>query len=247
MIPGLSPIYHWTVTHAEAPIRLKVMTQKRWESVCCSLSPGFAHSLSFQSLSCPFSPSIVEQCPYPVNILFLHSLQRSLILPMAHIFLWLSGTYLWGKLPEANVILFLLSIAFQILHKWLASQLLLSRESTGGFYMERAERLGNSLKHDSQDVHPGKFVLSMEMNGGKLSDCSVFWIIVLMSELKKREVKGNDPLSYVFIQSALCLHSCLRYRKRLDPWPHGAYSLEAKTTRKYLKKTNKTNINSNKF
>lgn len=104
------------ITHTEAPVRLKVMTCERWESVCCSLSPDLDHSLSFQSLSCLFLPNIVEKYSYPMNSLFLHSLQRSLILPMARIFFWLPGTYLWVKLPEANVMLFLLSIASQSLH-----------------------------------------------------------------------------------------------------------------------------------
>lgn len=74
----------------------------------------------------------------PMNILPLR-VQRSLLFPTAHdIFVWLSGTYLWVKAPEANAIPFLLSIVFQSLLEWLTSQLLLSgRESTGRFHGER--------------------------------------------------------------------------------------------------------------
>lgn len=117
-------------------MRVSLLQSLSWP---CLLNPFTLLSV----LELFFLPSTVEKCPYPASIFFLYSLQRSLILPMAHdIFLWLSGTYLWVQLPEANVILLLLSIVFQSLHKWLASQLLLSsRENTGGFYMERAFQL----------------------------------------------------------------------------------------------------------
>lgn len=231
MIPGLSSICHWTVTHTAAPIGLKVTTHERWESVCCSLSPGLAHSLSFQPPSCPFLPSIVEKCSYPVKILFLHSFQRSLVLPTAHIFLWLPGAYLWVKLPEANVIPFLLSIAFQSLHKWLASQLLLSsRESTGGFLhgksISTAEGLRSSLKHDSWDVPPGKLVLSVEVSGAKLSGCSVFWMTVLIARLKKRKQEEWFIEWCVHFKKQQVTTHVWNMWKRPDPWPHRAYSLE---------------------
>lgn len=124
----------------------------------------------------------------PVNSLFLQSLRRSLMLPMAHdIFLWLSDTHLWVKLPEANVILFLLSIVSQSLHKRLVSQLLSSRESTGGFYMEGAfqHRETPPLCNPSPGVQPQKLVLSMEMKEWQVE---LLRATVLISWLNKRRM-----------------------------------------------------------
>lgn len=119
--------------HGTCKMRVSLLQSVSWP-----LPPTPMHSSSY--LWAILLPITGERCAYPVNILLLYSLQRALTLPMAHdIFLWLPGTYLWVKQPEANVILLLLSVVFQGLHKWLASQLLLSsRESAGRFYMERA-------------------------------------------------------------------------------------------------------------
>lgn len=109
--------------------------------------PPFCHScqLSLTNLSVFAPVSVTNHSEFslkssnPLNILLLR-LQRSPLLPTVHdIFLWLSGTNLWGKTPEANAIPSLLSIVFQSLHKWLTSQLpLSSRKSTGRFHTERA-------------------------------------------------------------------------------------------------------------
>lgn len=160
MIPGLSSICHWTVTHTAAPIGLKVMTHERCESVCCSLSPGLAHSLSFQP-ELPFllkhsgKVLLPREDPFPAFF-------SETVLPTAHIFH--SGAYSLSKTARSKCHPFSFINSLSEFAQVTCFQLLLSsRESTGGFLhgksISTAEGLRSSLKHDSWDVPPGKLVL----------------------------------------------------------------------------------------
>ena len=195
------------------------MTYGRWEFVFCRFSPGLTHQARFLLLSVfelPFPAKHRGKVLLPVNSLFPHSLRRSCMLPMDRdIFLRLSGMSLWVKLPEANVILFLLSIIFQSLRKWLASWLLLSsRESSGGFYMEGAFQLQRNPTA-LRNPNPGCSAPGSEAGkgrGGKRSSCSLLWVTILISWLKKRrERKMTHWIMYSLNQHWL---SCLGHVRK---------------------------------
>ena len=204
MIPGLSSVYHWTVcnSHRSSSKARGHDTREMRVSLLQSVSWPWPFTL-LSVFELPFLAKhsgkvlLPHEYPFPTFSSEISHISHGSYLSLTSRHTPLSKTAR-SKCHPFSFISSLSEFALVTYFSTAAEQYREHRRILHGKSISTAERLRNSLKHDSWDMQPGKLVWSMEMNGVKFSSCSLFWMTVLISGLQKRK-EESDLLNYIFI------------------------------------------------